>query len=104
MENTVNHTPGPWTYECGDDGAVVYKEAVGTVANVPDDLTASEANARLIAAAPDLLAALVDARNVLALALPKFGEDSTDDEDSADDVQGLINRIDDAIAKAKGEA
>jgi hypothetical protein len=62
---TTAHTPGPWRYDCGNDGAVVYKESVGTIANVPDDLIHSEANARLIAAAPGLLKALETAEQAI---------------------------------------
>jgi len=51
----------------------------------------------------ELLAALEDARNVLALAITKFGDESTDNEDSQDDVNGLLTRIDEAIEKARGE-
>ena len=54
----MRHTEGPWSLDFGDDGAVVYKEGVATIANIPDDLQASSANARLIVEAPALLAAL----------------------------------------------
>ena len=46
-----------WEFLTGDDGAVIYSDA-GTVATISPDLIAHKANARLIAAAPDLLAAL----------------------------------------------
>ena len=118
MQNTVKHTPGPWcVWNFNDDPrhVAVGPEAGGlavadiVACNAHGCYTAATeaqgaANARLIASAPDLLAALIDSRNVLSMALPKFGEDSTDNEDSAEDVRGLINRIDDAIAKARGEA
>ena len=55
------HTPTPWTYECGSDGAVVYKDDAGTIAHVPDDLICSEANAQMIVAAVNSHAALVEA-------------------------------------------
>ena len=50
------HTPGPWHYETGDDGAVIYTGF--TIANIPIDGSDWQSNAHLIAAAPDLLAAL----------------------------------------------
>ena len=53
---TSTHTPGPWHYETGDDGAVVYTGF--TIAKIPIDGSGWQSNARLIAAAPDLLAAL----------------------------------------------
>jgi len=51
------HTEGPWEFDSGDDGAVIYNPDIGTVANIPDNLTGHKANARLIAASPDLLEA-----------------------------------------------
>jgi hypothetical protein len=52
------HTPGPWTaiLSAGDDPWMVAAEM--PVARVPDYSGNAEANARLIAAAPALLAAL----------------------------------------------
>lgn len=58
------HTPGPWIMDTGDDGAVVYDPNAGTIANIPPDLRAWEANARLMAAAPDLLEALEGLINI----------------------------------------
>jgi hypothetical protein len=64
-KQTVRHTPGPWTvrdYETKDggiwiDGGFVRNRSCGTVA-LAYPVTAQHANASLIAAAPDLLAAL----------------------------------------------
>ena len=53
---TSTHTPAPWHYETGDDGAVVYTGF--TIAKIPIDGSDWQSNAHLIAAAPDLLAAL----------------------------------------------
>ena len=50
------HTPAPWHYEAGDDGAVIYTGF--TIAKIPIDGSDWQSNAHLIAAAPDLLAAL----------------------------------------------
>ena len=50
----TKHTPGPWGYDEID--RVVVKESVKDIAYM--DSTASEADARLIAAAPCMLAAL----------------------------------------------
>ena len=53
-----NHTPGPWRYVCDDNAWCVLGED-GTIAEIwhGSDLS-TEADARLIAAAPQLLAAL----------------------------------------------
>lgn len=58
----TKHTPGPWAIDAGLDGAVIYNGS-GTIANVPEDLLASSFNARLIAAAPELLEALIGLLN-----------------------------------------
>lgn len=67
---STKHTPGPWH---ADPTKSFYVFAHGSLAeqagveNGPFVCNAStQANARLIAAAPDLLAALQNARNVLA--------------------------------------
>lgn len=79
MTDQQKHTPGPWKFgfeSASSDWAIVTDASGGVVANVnaesgPDAISAPatrkmprEANARLIAAAPDLLAAcqkIVDA-------------------------------------------
>jgi hypothetical protein len=71
---TEQHTPGPWAVNwagSGRDGKFVYDEVyvyspacgvedIAVAADIADPLTGkpSEANARLIAAAPEMLAAL----------------------------------------------
>lgn len=66
------HTPGPWVYDSGSFYAAVQLNDCGTTneppiidmgAGRPED---SEANARLIAAAPELLAALEKIENETA--------------------------------------
>ena len=53
------HTPSPWTFETNaDGGGVVYKDTEGTIATVTDEMSGWLANLALIAAAPELLAAL----------------------------------------------
>lgn len=62
----IKHTPGPWYYAglAGDHDFGIYPESTGRDIALVRDF--NEANARLIAAAPDMLAALENARNVLA--------------------------------------
>ena len=78
---TSTHTPGPWHYETGDDGAVVYTGF--TIAKIPIDGSDWQSNARLISAAPDLLAAL-----------ERLAHPMADDED--------LDYAREVIAKAKG--
>lgn len=59
MEAASKHTPGPWHFE-GWDGfkGVVHDEESFIIAEQGEDAEAWPANARLIAAAPDLLKSL----------------------------------------------
>lgn len=50
---SASHTPGPWWMDTGTDGAVIHNDV--TIASIPKDAAAWEANAKLIAAAPKLL-------------------------------------------------
>lgn len=79
---TTTHTPGPWEY----DGDYIFAAAIGGYIADPntDDMTSGryvakrdaqvqiEANARLIAAAPDLLAALQGVLRVADRATDEF--------------------------------
>ena len=99
----VKHTPGPWTYE-GDHTHRQYNirvlgrdaQHICTVNNLPPHVLANreqstaEANARLIAAAPDLLVALKCIAD--ALSPPRNAEEAA-----------AIAAALAAIAKAKGE-
>lgn len=66
---THAHTPGPWTIEEDEDALGTFVHAADVVARIdwsgrtPDET--EQANARLIAAAPDLLAALGDCADLL---------------------------------------
>lgn len=64
------HTPGPWSIAGPHAQRINYTvltigPASGWVCAVPIDVPRAEANARLIAAAPDLLEALIAARKHL---------------------------------------
>lgn len=54
----INHTPGPWSARANGAQWVVDAGREQRVASVNTALMGQEANARLIAAAPELLAAL----------------------------------------------
>lgn len=71
MPETFNHTPGPWSYHGGWSDCVISSE--GRVAecrneNLPS--TRCKGNARLIAMAPDMLAAIQGALRIADLWQP----------------------------------
>lgn len=59
----MSYTKGEWTLNIGDDGAVIYEPDIGTIAEIPIDIMGWEANAHLIAAAPDMYEALKSVRD-----------------------------------------
>jgi hypothetical protein len=97
----MGHTPGPWTLHGWADNDYEITAALDTVCNVPgfDDDTVdadrAEANARLIAAAPELLAALREIADECNRRLRK-GEDSGD--------RLTLQLCKAAIAKAEGRS
>jgi hypothetical protein len=86
----AKHTRGPWKVHTDDENCGIYtvhaKESI-----YPDN---DEANARLIAAAPELLKELEAALEIIE------GEYPADDEIAAP----VMKKIRAAIAKARGEA
>lgn len=87
-ETKVAHTPGPWSYRpngrgwtnlCGADGRSIWTGR-------PDE---DAANRALIAAAPDLLVALKEARKFIDDCCPAHGE-------------YVLPILETAIAKAEG--
>lgn len=96
------HTPGPWRYERSNPSPTTGEHLIagakpGYLAEVRDCGSGDvQANARLIAAAPELLDALFTA-------LP-FVEDAADDEIyKSHRVHAVLKEIRAAIAKATGE-
>ena len=101
----MNHTPGPWTYS--DEHAICERSITN---NGPENYPLAVAkhgdpkkllaNARLLAAAPELLAALYDA-------LPYVEDVLSDPAQLACFKSGVVQRhakaIRAAIAKAEGE-
>jgi hypothetical protein len=89
----ADHTPGPWTWDELPEGrsGLLLGPGVSSVLDISDDWTCklpNEADAHLIAAAPDLLAAL---ENTLIC---------VDERTEA----AVIEHARAAIAKAKGES
>lgn len=101
----MGHTPGPWTIHGWGDGDYEVNAASETVCNVPGfddetvDVDRAEPNARLIAAAPDLLAACQTVAHDLQAALD--GDDFSGMSD-ADLLRAFLNVLRPAIAKAEG--
>ena len=90
------HTKGPWKLDGGkQEWFSVRADHYGVVCNIPGyGIGAREANARLIAAAPELLEALEECKEVMADPFA-YGETCISD---------AIAKARAAIAKAKGEA
>jgi hypothetical protein len=89
----VSYTPGPWYFALHADGAK-FVETPPDTNGTPTDICrvfATENDARLIAAAPDMLGAL------------KVLVDAWGDSD-AEVARSAIHQAEDAIAKAEGES
>lgn len=85
-------TPGPWfTSKPNNGGGILIKPIPGQVIAQCDESPEMEANARLIAAAPELLEALETAKKLLETA-------------ELHHLLQMFPLIDVAIAKARGEA
>ena len=104
----MEHTPGPWMVRrhvsgpLADIYSIDHCDCLATTAFHGWTFEEMEANARLIAAAPDLLAALHDARLLLTMIAKETyqGDDWAERDES---IRGCLMGIDAAIAKAKGE-
>lgn len=120
---TTEHTPGPWHYrpaEHDDWGIVRASNEVGRFygaficqakdPDAKDETTLSvhraagtdpwEANARLIAAAPELLEALTE----MVIAMRRYEGDVDGGADVPPKHREMMSRANTAIAKAKGAA
>lgn len=100
------HTPGPWKVEgAKQEGLSVRADHYGVVCNIPGyGVGAREANARLIAAAPEILQALENlevAMNTVNYVWDKQPENMWK---AMQRVDADLKAARAAIAKAKGEA
>jgi hypothetical protein len=99
------HTPGPWRiYDCGTIGSASVRIPGSTDVILPGTVkgaTIGEAmcNARLIAAAPDLLAACRKAEPIL----DQYIDDQCERGDTPTDVAIVLVEMRHAIARAEGE-
>jgi hypothetical protein len=100
---TAKHTPGPWTfYDDSNNNKTNKIEIVAlgkTVANIYHSVSAEDLpNARLIAAAPNLLSCLEELRDRMLVRLER-GVAVTDDHPD----QIALKNAERAIVKAKGK-
>ena len=105
QETAAVHTPGPW--EIRHDNGLVTDAGGHPVAFMPIStrgLAYHAANARLIAAAPDLLEALDEALTELADSHPcDWAEDDACEEGGGSESHSRLRQISAAIKKARGE-
>jgi hypothetical protein len=111
--NEAKHTPGPWSFDgdgfdsvaaqhCGTDGYIVFQvlgdDKLNSICEIDPqtDDSEAEANARLIAAAPDLLKALEIAEDMLKQCMKQTHFTLG--------ACGNMTKISEIIAKAKGAA
>ena len=97
----IKHTPGPWTLRTPEHFGVRHQyqvmfqhKTLGEMSIYPEPVTMTDADARLIASSPDLLAAL---RDLLAR------WDSQQDMDTKAG-EALFENARAAIAKAEGKS
>lgn len=99
------HTPGPWWIDAdrdSHDGASLLLGPGGE--RIAELLSLRDADDYLIAAAPDLLHALIDAHDALGEVLSPFGWEQLAARTGNESWIGLKERIDAAIIKAMGQA
>lgn len=82
-EEKATHTPGPWNIQHKGTAPFIESEPIG--ARPIAQWVSSEANARLIAASPTMLAALLRIRKALNMN-PKAAEDALRDDPEAWDA------------------
>lgn len=94
-------TPGPWAVfraTGGTDILGVGDAAGGSIAHLWRDGDEREANARLIATAPEMLEALEAAKNEIVATMR-----CVTSADTLADMQTVLDKIDTSIAKATGK-
>ncbi len=94
METTTTHTPGPWAYSpyAGQHDYGVYAEATGRDVALVRDF--DEANARLIAAAPEMYGLVAN----LSASLEALANGEWDDADDGDKERHMRDLAEDARA------
>ena len=93
------HTPGPWEIRAEDNLIHAHGITICRVDNVKHP--GIEADAHLIAASPDMLVALKDAKSELLDVLSSIDKERVHYD--GDDFHELLNKINVAISKAEGK-
>ena len=108
------HTPGPWYAKewsakdddgaplCGGWNIIDRMEVRIPLSDMEGDIDEAEANALLIAAAPDLLEALRNARSFIKNGVD-LGYIRMPDADCPDSAHNTLPAIEAALAKAQGD-
>jgi hypothetical protein len=104
----TKHTQGPWTFEPGVEDREgffdIWFDQGGCGATIAE-YVGEEANARLIAAAPDLLAALEHSRQFVMTWRFEYADKPRTEHNDAQRyrIDSALAKIDAAIAKARGD-
>ena len=106
MTPTTQHTPGPWSTATGRLGGLLIMGADDSMVTViaPEDGAVGVANATLIAAAPDLLAALEALTGAYwDVDIDRLEDESRDEYNARlDEYSAVLKAGAAAIAKARG--
>ena len=107
----MTHTSGPWVMYPETDGQEIYAVDMvpglpirGLIVRMPTHATNWLANARLIAAAPDLLEALKEARDYVRQDLKNIGPCEHDVGHCVCGILSMLHRMEEAIARAEGRS
>lgn len=101
--SAAKHTPGPWRLRAAAGSRSLWRivnaagRVIGTISRPFQGVDAADADARLIAAAPELLEALQAAYDALAISYPLHSCDM-------DKRGAILGQARAAIAKAEGAA
>lgn len=102
----MKHTPGPWRVIPKIDTGYMLFGGISYLGSIEARLPSleNEANAHLIAAAPELLEALIKAKEILEQAEEIDFDDMAHIAITSEDGCDLRDLIESVIAKARGEA
>lgn len=106
MSNSKKHTPGPWRLAKNDPNWIETKNGlIAMISDVRGDrniTSRTQANAALIAAAPEMLEALNESYEYIQACFYSGCPDHQDRQPSDDELE-LLNMIKTTLNKAKGD-